>query len=103
MAWLWAFPPRLIPVSLFIGEPFTTIVDYGMAVAIPAHSYIGMRSVLIDYVPDASYQKIAIAAVGGIAVVTAGALIKLNLTDVGITNGFKSLWKKPTDAAAKHA
>ena len=92
-----------IPASVFIGEPFTAIVDYGLAVAIPAHFYIGMRSVLIDYVPDPSMQKVAIAAFGGIALLTAGALIKLNISDVGITNGVKSLWKKPSKTDSKPA
>ena len=31
-----------IPVALAVGEPFAAIVDYGLAVAVPAHAYIGM-------------------------------------------------------------
>ena len=62
------------------------------------------RSVLIDYVPDASLQRIAIGVMGGVCALTAVGLIKFNLTDEGITSGFKSLWRKPTDAkaAVKH-
>ncbi len=50
---------------------------------------------MVDYVHDPSLQRIAIAASGVVAVLTAGALLKLNVTDVGITNGFKLLWRKP--------
>lgn len=82
-----------IPAALFIGEPFVGIVDYGLAVAVPLHSYIGMRSILIDYVPDDAGKKVAAGAAGLLAFATAGALIKFNLCDVGITEGFKSLWR----------
>ncbi len=47
-------------------------------------------------------QKIAIAVAGAAAILTGGALLKLNATDVGITNGFKLLWRKPAPDAAHH-
>ena len=76
-------------------QPFTTIADYTFAVAIPAHMYLGARSILIDYVPDAAIQKMAIAAMAGVSVLTAFGLVKLAFTDVGLVEGFKLLWTEP--------
>ena len=86
----------LIPAALFVGSPFVGLADYVLAVGIPAHMYIGARSILIDYVPDESYQRIAIAALGGVTALTAFGLLKLNVTDVGVVEGLKLLWKKPS-------
>lgn len=84
----------LIPTALFFGSPFKEVADYTLAVGLPAHMYLGLRSILIDYVPDAAFKRIAIAAAGGVSALTVIALLKLNITDVGITDGVKLLWKK---------
>jgi hypothetical protein len=83
----------LIPAALVAGQPFGFLADYTLAFAVPAHMYIGARSILIDYVPDRDYKRLAIYAAGGLSLLTAFGLLKLNLTDVGITEGFKLLWK----------
>lgn len=82
----------LIPGALLVGQPFTFLADYTLALAVPVHMYLGGRSILIDYVPDLDYRRMAIVALKGAAVLTAAGLLKLNLTDVGIVEGFKLLW-----------
>ncbi len=86
-----------VPIALLFGAPFSTAVDFSLGVVLPLHMHIGMRSVLADYLPhmgvtDATSQKICIQILGLTTAVTALALTKFNLTDVGITEAVKSLW-----------
>ena len=83
-----------VPLALLMGAPVTTIADMAFAVMIPLHSHIGMRSVIVDYIWDADKQRAAILLLGAFTVLTSGALVRLSLADVGLTQGVKSLWVK---------
>ena len=95
-----------IPLALVLGGPVATGVDLALGVLIPVHAHIGMRSVLIDYVHDATSQRVALAALAAFTVLTAVGLTKFNLLDVGITGGVKELFVEqtaPPSAAAAAA
>lgn len=81
-----------IPAALILGSPVSTLVDWTAAVALPLHMHIGMRSVIVDYVHDVITQRMALAALAGVTVVTAVGLIKFNITDVGLTGAITELY-----------
>jgi succinate dehydrogenase hydrophobic anchor subunit len=83
-----------VPLALLMGAPVTTIADMAFAFMIPLHSHIGMRSVIVDYIWDSSKQRAAIMLLGAFTVLTGGALVRMSLADVGLTQGMKSLWVK---------
>jgi succinate dehydrogenase (ubiquinone) membrane anchor subunit len=83
-----------IPASLLLGGHVSTVVDFGLGLIIPLHFHIGMRSIIVDYVHGDSSQKLALAALAGVTVLTAIGLTKFNLSDVGITEGVKQVWVK---------
>ena len=92
-----------IPAALLLGGPVAGVVDLALGVAIPVHFHIGMRSILVDYVHEATNQRIALAALAGVTLLTAVGLTKFNLTDEGITAAVKDLWVQqhpPAPAAA---
>lgn len=90
-----------VPASLLIGPPISTVVDHVLSVAVPLHFHVGMRSVLVDYVHDVPTQRIAFMALAGVTVLTAVGLIKLNTTDIGITETVKALWVKQSPPAER--
>ena len=81
-----------IPAALLIGGPIQTIVDYGVAVIVPLHAHMGMRSVLIDYVHETTNQRLAVAALAAVTILTAIGLIKFNVMDIGITQAVRELF-----------
>jgi succinate dehydrogenase (ubiquinone) membrane anchor subunit len=81
-----------IPLTLLFGGPVSTVVDLALGVVIPLHFHIGMRSVIVDYVHELPSQRLALAALAGVTVLTAVGLTKFNLTDEGITAAVKDLW-----------
>jgi succinate dehydrogenase hydrophobic anchor subunit len=81
-----------VPLTLLFGGPVSTVVDLALGAVIPLHFHIGMRSVVVDYVHDVSTQKLVLAALAGVTVLTAVGLTKFNLTDEGITAAVKDLW-----------
>lgn len=88
----------LVPVALVTDNAITTVCDYAFAFAIPMHFHFGMRSVIVDYVHGLrmpAAQKGALYALAAATVLTTLGLLKLNVTDVGVTRAVKSLWKKP--------
>ncbi len=88
-----------IPASLLVGPPISPVVDLALGVAIPLHFHIGMRSVLVDYVHDVPTQRLALAALAGVTVLTAIGLTKFNLMDIGLTEAVKELWVKQSPPA----
>lgn len=93
-----------IPAALVLGGPVASVVDVVLGVAIPVHFHIGVRSILVDYVHDPTNQRIGLAVLAGVSVLTAIGLTKFNLTDEGITGAVKDLWVKqspPAPPAAK--
>lgn len=96
----------LTPVALLSSGALTTACDYTLALVIPVHFHIGMRSVIVDYVHGLrtpGLQSGALAALGVVTVLTTIGLFKFNITDVGITRGVKSLWAKPAAKEAEKA
>jgi succinate dehydrogenase hydrophobic anchor subunit len=89
-----------IPLSMATGAPASTIIDFACTVLIPVHAHVGMRSVLIDYLPHffgqktASSQALAMYALGAITIATTFALAKFNLTDIGLSRTVQELWTK---------
>ena len=90
-----------IPAALVLGEPVSTVVDFGAGLIIPLHAHIGMRGVIIDYIWDVPQQRLALLALAGITVLTAVGLTKFNLFDVGLTGAIRSVYtRQPAPAAA---
>lgn len=90
-----------VPTALLLGAPVTSVLDLAMGVVIPLHFHIGMRSVLVDYVHEPAQQNAVLAVLAGVTALTAFGLAKFNLTDVGITEGVKSLWVEQDAPAPK--
>lgn len=82
----------LIPAAVLFGSPISDVSDHIFSIVIPVHFHLGLRSVIIDYVHDRNSQRIALIALAGMTALTAASLVKLNLTDIGITNSVKALW-----------
>jgi len=49
-------------------------------------------SVIIDYVDDVPSQRIALAVLAAVTVLTAAGIVKLSLTDVGLTQAIREVW-----------
>jgi succinate dehydrogenase hydrophobic anchor subunit len=90
-----------VPAAFIFGGPVATLMDFALGLAIPLHFHIGMRSVLLDYVPNVANQKIALALLAAATLVTTLGLAKLNLFDVGLTEGVKQLFKEQSVPATK--
>jgi succinate dehydrogenase (ubiquinone) membrane anchor subunit len=84
----------LTPVAIALSPSAINLpVDLSLGVIFPYHAHVALNYVISDYVPKAS-RSIARAGLLGVTVVTALGLLKLNLTDVGLTETLKSLWKR---------
>jgi len=70
-------------------------MDLLMSAMIPFHGHLGMRLVLVDYVPDPSVHNVAMILLWIITVLAAIGLLKVTFTGPGITESFRYLWKKP--------
>ena len=81
-----ALPPPLIARAV------STIVDLTLGIVVPLHAHMGVRSVLVDYVHGPTEQTMALAVLAGVTVLTALGLTKFNVTDVGLTEGVKSIF-----------
>ena len=81
-----------IPTALALGQPLSVLFDAVAVVALPLHFHIGMRSVIIDYVDDVPLQQLTMALLAGVTVLTAAGLVKLSLTDVGLTQSIREVW-----------
>lgn len=93
-----------VPLAIVSSGSVTTAIDLAMGVVVPLHFHIGMRSVLVDYlvhvgINDPSYQQIAMYGLGVLTLVTAGALTRFNLADMGITAAVCRPWVKKAKKA----
>ena len=72
-------------------------VDMLLGFAIPLHGHIGGNDVISDYakkVTKAKWFEMGLRqSLLGVTVVTLLGLTKLNLTGVGVTESFKSVWR----------
>uniref|UniRef100_A0A7S1C411 Succinate dehydrogenase [ubiquinone] cytochrome b small subunit n=1 Tax=Bicosoecida sp. CB-2014 TaxID=1486930 RepID=A0A7S1C411_9STRA len=94
----------IIPVALLGGGAVTTACDYAMAVILPLHFHIGMRSVIVDYVHGLKFpglQRGALAALGVVTTLCFLGIVKLNVSDVGLTRAVKGFWAAPPAKAAE--
>ena len=81
-----------VPVAFLTGPPLSSVLDNVFAIALPLHGYLGLRSVLVDYVPGAAMKTLSIRILFGVSAVTALALLSLNSNDIGLTGTVKRLW-----------
>lgn len=94
-----------VPFALATSGSMTTAVDLAMGVVVPLHFHIGMRSIMVDYlvhlgVADRTVQQVAMYALGVVTLLTAAALTRFNLADMGITNVVRRPFikkRKPVD------
>lgn len=89
------------PLAMVFGGPIGTVVDLGFAVVIPVHMHMGMRSVLLDYIHPVGQQKLALALLAAVTLLTGMGLVKLSLTDIGLTGSLRELFIEQVPAAAK--
>lgn len=89
----------IVPVAAFAdGGAVAAACDWSLAVVLPLHFHIGMRSVIVDYVHGLKFpglQRGALAALGVVTLLTAAGIAKVNIGDVGVSGAVKGLWKKP--------
>jgi succinate dehydrogenase (ubiquinone) membrane anchor subunit len=84
----------LTPLAFILSPSMLNMpVDIALGVLFPLHAHVGMNYVISDYVPKAS-RSLARAGLLGVTIITAAGLLKLNLTGAGVTETFKSLWRK---------
>jgi succinate dehydrogenase hydrophobic anchor subunit len=86
-----------VPAAFLLGNPVDTMVDTALSVALPLHFHIGMRSVLVDYVHDATNLRLASIALAAATVATAVGLLVFTYADVGLTGAVKTLFVELTD------
>lgn len=72
----------------------STVVDVAMGVVVPLHAHIGMRSVIVDYIHERTSREALLMALGAFTIGSIAGLTFFNFTDVGLTEGIKTLWKK---------
>lgn len=64
---------------------------------IPLHGHIGGNDVISDYAHKVTkapwFSNMLRTGVVGVTVVTFFGLLKLNLTGIGVTEGFKAIWR----------
>merc|ERR1711881_834289 len=71
---------------------FEKPIDIGLALALPAHTHVGINGIMTDYVPKISKSLLAPARVGmlGVTVLTTAGLLKLAMGP-GICESVKSM------------
>ena len=62
-------------------------------VIFPLHSHVALNYVISDYVPKAT-RSAARTVLLGATIVAAAGLLKLNIEGPGLTETFKSVWRK---------
>lgn len=89
----------LVPVGLLTdGHSFPgKAADFGLALALPVHSHIGLNFVVADYVPK-MLQVPARVGVLGMSTIMFLGLMKLNIMGPGLSSSIKQLWQKEEEA-----
>lgn len=73
------------------------IVDAGLNVFLPIHSYLGMSAIVTDYLPRRKFGLIYTISKGFLIVVTtttAYGLYKLNTENIGFSALVKKVWRE---------
>ena len=84
----------LAPLSFILSPSFINIpVDLALGFIFPLHSHIALNYVISDYVPKAS-RGAARAVLLSATIIAAAGLLKLNIEGPGLTETFKSVWRK---------
>jgi succinate dehydrogenase (ubiquinone) membrane anchor subunit len=87
----------LTPVALILSPSILNWpVDLGLGIVVPLHMHLGMIQVIQDYVPR-NLQELSILAMWVLTFLTGLGLLKINLCGPGITESFKSLWRRPRE------
>ncbi|KAI9222058.1 CybS-domain-containing protein [Blastocladiella britannica] len=80
------------------------INDVALAVLLPIHGYMGMDTIVTDYVPKRKMGTLNTLATWALRFGTVGlayGLWKINTEDVGVTEAFRRLWRAKEEAALK--
>ncbi|PRP87510.1 succinate dehydrogenase [Planoprotostelium fungivorum] len=84
----------LIPTAFILSPSALNLpIDYALAVAIPAHTYMGCTIIIDDYI-HGSVNTIAKAVLIVLVILTAAGLLMLNAHGIGLTESAKQLWRK---------
>jgi succinate dehydrogenase (ubiquinone) membrane anchor subunit len=84
----------IAPLAFVISpSKFNFPIDLALGIVFPFHSHVAFNYIISDYVPK-SLRSAARMSLLGITIFTAAGLLKLNVQGPGITETFKSLWKK---------
>lgn len=68
------------------------VVDYSIALLLPAHNYLGMDAIFTDYVHGDVMPKVAKGLNAGVHLATVGGLLYFNAHDIGICDALAQLW-----------
>lgn len=77
--------------------PTSGAVNMLLGVVLPLHCHIGFGTIITDYLPARKFPTIYKLSMGLLYAATATTLYGLylyNTRDIGITEGFKTLWRK---------
>lgn len=83
----------LTPLALVTPTSLAFPIDAGLAIFMPLHMMVGVRSIIEDYVPKSAQdvsQGILFVATGA----TVAGLLGLSLTEKGLGGTVIELWKK---------
>jgi len=84
----------LAPLSFILSPSIINFpVDLALGFIFPLHSHVALNYVVSDYVPKASRGAARAVLLTATIIATAG-LLKLNIEGPGLTETFKSVWRK---------
>ena len=84
----------LTPLAFILSPSFVNFpIDLALGFMFPLHSHVALNYVISDYVPKASRAGARAVLLSATIIATAG-LLKLNIEGPGITETFKSVWRK---------
>mmetsp|Transcript_8409 Transcript_8409/g.9600 ORF Transcript_8409/g.9600 Transcript_8409/m.9600 type:complete len:149 (+) Transcript_8409:107-553(+) len=75
-------------------SPLSMPVDLALAVVFPLHAHMGMNFIFTDYVPGSPTGPARMALLAVTVLSTVG-LLKLAVSEDGITGSLKAVWKEP--------
>ncbi|KYR02769.1 succinate dehydrogenase [Tieghemostelium lacteum] len=83
-----------LPVSLLLPTSgLTAIADILLSVFIPTHFFLGMNSVINDYIYQSFLRAGSKLLVGGCAFIILGGILTMTKNGVGLGGTIKALWK----------
>mmetsp|Transcript_13741 Transcript_13741/g.39084 ORF Transcript_13741/g.39084 Transcript_13741/m.39084 type:complete len:165 (-) Transcript_13741:49-543(-) len=84
----------LLPAGILGPEVIQLPVDVSLSLLIPFHGHLGMVKVIEDYVPTV-LRTPTMMTWYIVSLLTVVGLIKISVTDGGLCNNIKQLWRKP--------